>query len=63
LENNFQDESVIRAHFSERLTTAGQLETFLTELLAISKNGSIDEALRTRRRIVMLEEVNAHSAR
>src|SRR6185295_1965996 len=52
-----QDESVVRAQFSQRLTTTCQLEKYLSELLAVGKNGSIDEALRTKRRIIMLEEV------
>jgi ABC-type transport system involved in cytochrome c biogenesis ATPase subunit len=57
LGDNAQDESVVRAQFSQRLTTTCQLEKYLSELLAVGKNGSIDKALRTKRRIVMLEEV------
>lgn len=53
----FSADAVIRSQFSERVTTAGQMRTFLRHLFQIPEGQDLVEGLAGQKRVVMLEEL------
>lgn len=53
----FADVPVLQSYFSRRLTTAQDIHSFLCQLLQLSEGSDVAGALRSTRRIVILEEL------